>query len=147
MDLTLIIGFGSLLRGDDAVGPLAAERLRELCPDPNVEIRAVHQLTPELVEAVSRTTRVIFIDASVQGEPGEIRERPITAEIAAGTAFTHHVSPEGLLAAARTLYGKAPEACLISCVGGDFSYSIEPSVELQRRVEAVAKAVLRKLSR
>lgn len=77
MDGTLIIGYGNPLRGDDAVGFLAAERLSRTIADPGVTVLAVHQITPELAEPVSRARRVIFMDASVGAERGQIRERPI----------------------------------------------------------------------
>jgi hydrogenase maturation protease len=149
MDCTLIIGYGNPLRRDDAVGFLAAERLSRTIADPSVTILPVHQLTPELAEPVSRALRVIFIDACVGPEPGEIRERPIRPtpqpDASAASAFSHHASPEALLAAALALYGHAPEAGLFSVAGSDFSYSNEPSPALDRRVDSVAAAVLRRI--
>lgn len=140
----LIIGYGNRLRGDDAVGVLAAERLRETVSDPRVEIVAVHQLTPELAEPISRADRVIFVDACLQGPRGEISERPIRSEASPDTAFTHHATPQGLLAAALALYGRAPDACLISVAGADFSCALEPSFETRLSVDSVV-GVLRRI--
>jgi len=50
MATTRIIGCGNSLRGDDAFGRLAARRLQDLIHDSEIEILAVHQLTPELME-------------------------------------------------------------------------------------------------
>src|SRR5579862_7741310 len=99
----LILGYGNRLRGDDAIGPLAAERLQGLLADPGIEIRALHQLTPELMELISRATRVIFIDAALGPTPGEITERAVEPD-PAPRPFTHHATPELLLAGARSLY-------------------------------------------
>src|SRR4029079_16715395 len=75
----LIIGYGNRLRGDDAAGYLAAESLRTLLIAPDIEILAVHQLTPELAEPIAVAGRVIFLDAAASGTPGEIVERSVTA--------------------------------------------------------------------
>jgi hydrogenase maturation protease len=60
----LIIGYGNPLRGDDDVGWEAASRLAAALPSEAVHILAVHQLTPELAEAVSEADLLIFVDAS-----------------------------------------------------------------------------------
>ena len=150
MDRTLIIGYGNLLRGDDAAGFLAAERLRAAITDPGVTVLPVHQLTPELAEPVSRAALAIFIDAWVAPEPGEIRERRILPapepDVAGGASFTHHATPEDVVAMALALYGHAPEAWLVSVVGCDFSYSTGPSPAFDRRVESVVAAVLRRIA-
>ncbi len=65
MTETLIIGYGNLLRGDDAVGCHAAHELEQhYRDDPEVEVIATQQLTPEMAEDVSRCGLVLFLDAS-----------------------------------------------------------------------------------
>jgi hydrogenase maturation protease len=117
----LIIGFGNPLRGDDAFGLRAAERIGGAI--------AVHQLTPELMDPIARADRVLFLDATAEGAPGEIRHRPL--EPRAEGAFTHHVTPEALLAGALALYGHAPEAEIITVSGANFALSdrLSPAVE------------------
>jgi hydrogenase maturation protease len=139
MPRTLIIGYGNRLRGDDAIGPMAAERLREIVCDPTVEILALHQLTPELMEPISRAGRVIFIDAAAAGEPGALEERPVTADSQGGN-FTHHSTPGGLLAGARAFFGHAPEATLYTVRGEDFSFG-------QHLTPRTAKALLKVLEK
>ena len=70
MTRALIIGFGSPLRGDDAFGWQAAERLANLANSDSIRVLAEHQLTPEMAELVCEAELVIFVDASHQGEPG-----------------------------------------------------------------------------
>jgi hydrogenase maturation protease len=139
MPRTLIIGYGNRLRGDDAIGPIAAEHLREIVSDPEVEILALHQLTPELMEPISRTARVIFIDATAAGEPGVVEERPVTADPQGGN-FTHHSTPGSLLAGARALFGHAPEATLYTVRGEDFSFG-------EHLTPCTGKALLKVLER
>ncbi|MGP8247929.1 MAG: hydrogenase maturation protease [Bryobacteraceae bacterium] len=127
---TLIIGYGNRLRSDDGAGVHAAELLRERSVDSGVQILAVPQLTPELVEPIARTQRVIFVDAAAEGRPGEIRQRALAAS-PAGTAFTHRMTPEALLAGAAALYGASPAGVLYSICGESFAYGerLTPAVE------------------
>jgi hydrogenase maturation protease len=143
MSRILIIGYGNPLRGDDAFGWRVAERLLELNHDPAVEILCLHQLTPELMDPLSRADFAIFIDACAGGKPGAIAERRIEAGAAGTASFTHHAAPEALLAGARTLYGQAAEAVMISVAGADFSFGSELSPAVSGRLDEVVAAALR----
>jgi hydrogenase maturation protease len=138
----LIICYGNPLRGDDGLGWHAAERLRAIVRHPEVEILALHQLTPELMEAISRTDRVIFIDACEGALPGEVDERPVVPA-AAGAAFTHHMTPSALVAGASALYGHAPQATLLTVTGADFSVSDQLSPAVSTALDALVSMVLR----
>lgn len=127
MNGLLIIGYGSPLRGDDAVGFEAAERLGGM---------ALHQLTPELMEPISQAERVIFIDAKAGGDAGAIERREISA-VPAKVAFTHQATPEGLLAGARALYGRCPAATLITIAGSDFEIGRPLSPPVRQALEAL----------
>ena len=132
----LIIGYGNPLRGDDAVGYLAAELLGHLIADPNIEILPVHQLTPELADPISRAARVILIDAAATGEPGVILQRAILpAPDPAG--FTHHSTPAGLLAASAAFFGSAPPATLYSVPGESFEFGSELTPPVQQALETL----------
>ena len=127
----MIIGYGNPLRGDDGLGYRAAERIPGAI--------AVHQLTPELMDPISRADHVIFIDASAEGIPGEIRRRELVP--AAAGAFTHHATPEGLLAVALELYGRCPEATLITVTGAEFGLSESLSTAVESAVEEVLRVI------
>jgi hydrogenase maturation protease len=133
---TVIIGYGNPLRSDDALGWRVTERLRELVTDSDVEILSLHQLTPELMDTVSRVERAIFIDACAEGAPGDVVERSVKPEPATAS-FTHHATPEAILAGARELYGHAPNAVMLSVAGADFSLGSELSEVVSARVEEV----------
>lgn len=72
----LLIGIGNPLRGDDGVGPLAAQCLHQIGQSAGLDTRLVivHQATLELADALSADDldAVIFIDARVDAlpEPG-----------------------------------------------------------------------------
>ena len=122
MSRLLIIGFGNPLRGDDAAGWMAAERLSARVRGAGVEIIAAQQLTPELADPISRADGVLFIDARCGGPPGELRIERLEGAEAAGGRFTHHASPAALLALARRLYGRAPAAELWSIGAESFEF-------------------------
>lgn len=136
MSRTLIIGYGNSLRGDDAIGRLAAERLRQRNPGPEVEILGVHQLTPELVDPISRAARVIFIDAAAGPNPGQIAERRVHAHMSS-RPFTHVATPEALLAGASALYGAEPPATLITVTAEGFELGAALSAPVRRALDSV----------
>ena len=80
---TLVIGYGSPIRGDDAIGPLAADALAAGALPPGLRVLSRHVLTAELAEDLCAADRVIFLDASVQGEPGEVQVRQLHPDAAA----------------------------------------------------------------
>lgn len=146
MSRTLIIGYGNPLRGDDALGWKAAELLQQRVQSPDVEILALHQLTPELMESISRVDLVIFIDAAVGPNPGEIHHRSIEPLATSHVSFTHHATPEALLAGALKLYGHAPTACMLTVTGADFELSDRLSPAVSLSLEVVSTAALRLLA-
>ena len=120
---TLIIGYGSPIRGDDALGPLAAEALAAGPLPPGVSVISRHILTADLVADIAANDRVIFIDASVAGEPGEIRVQPLTADVSALSTMAHFLDPQELLAWCQALYQREPLAHLVTATGESFEYA------------------------
>jgi hydrogenase maturation protease len=113
----MLIGYGNTLRGDDALGVMAIERLRPLLPD--AEFVSVHQLTPELAQQLTNCDLAVFIDATYEDEPGKVQVERLPA-IGDAASLTHHVNPAALLELARSLYGRAPEAMLVTGTGAGF---------------------------
>jgi hydrogenase maturation protease len=124
----LVIGYGNPLRGDDAMGRVAAERLGGM---------AVHQLTPELAEPVAAADAVIFLDADATLAPGEISVKAVEP---AEATMGHHATPAGLLRLARTVYGAEPKAWLVGLGGEDFGLRQGLSAAAERAVERAVKA-------
>jgi hydrogenase maturation protease len=142
---TLIIGYGNPLRGDDGFGWHAAMRLQDLIHDDGIEILAVHQLTPELMDPISRARRVIFIDAAVGEDPGKMTVTTLETTGGAAPAFTHFATPAALLVGARSLYGVKPEGLLITVVGLDFELGEELSEPVRRALESLVGRRIREL--
>jgi hydrogenase maturation protease len=130
---TLVIGYGSPIRGDDAIGPLAAEALAAGALPEGVRVLARHILTAELVEDLAAVDRVVFLDATAAGEPGAVRVRELAADAGLASSMAHYHDPRELLAWCATLYGRAPRAWLVTAAGESFdyaSYRLSPSASV-----------------
>lgn len=130
---TLVIGYGSDLRGDDAAGRRVAESLADRAL-PGVEVRSATQLTPELADELGGR-RVVFVDATVSQQSVVVTE--LEAAPAAGPV-SHHVDPGGLLELA-TLLGASPrEAWVVHVPATDLALGTELSPSTRA---AVSEAV------
>ena len=121
----LLIGYGNELRSDDGVGPKVAAAVEKLNL-PGVRVIACHQLMPELAEIVSHARRAVFVDAAID-EPREVRFRPLQAA-ESSQLMAHAADPKTLLAMARDLYGRYPEAwwLTIPAVNLEFGEQLSP---------------------
>ena len=142
---TLVIGYGNTLRGDDGAGFVAADILREKIQSPHVEVLSQHQLLPELMEPISRASRVIFIDASVSGRAGKVHRIPLRPAPACAR-FTHHATPESLLAGAQKLYGHTPEATLYTIPGRFFEPCQELTPSVRRAIDELVATLEKQLA-
>ena len=115
---TLVLAVGNLSRGDDAAGPLLAERL--LASNlPGVEVLVEFQLQVEHALDLAGRDRVIFIDACVDASEPWV-ERSLQA--APGLAHTSHaLAPAQVLDTYRRITGKEPPpAVLLGLRARDF---------------------------
>ena len=130
MNKVLIIGFGNPLRSDDGFGWHAGRLAARQLDGQGAEVITCHQLTPELAERLSQCDRAVFMDADMEGEPGDVHYCDLQPHSPATSAFTHSCSPAGLLATAAVLYGHCPQAVMItvSAQSFDFGESLSPAV-------------------
>ena len=132
----LIFGWGNLSRGDDALGPLCIERLRDAFgASPELEFLDDYQLQVEHALDLVGRERILFIDASVEAAaPFEVTR--VTASPQRGIS-THVLSPQGLLQVYRDLHGEDAPACtLLAIRGRDFELGAAPSVEALAHLDA-----------
>jgi hydrogenase maturation protease len=120
---TLVIGYGSPIRGDDAIGPLAAEALAAQTLPPGLTVLARHVLTAELAADLAAAHRVIFLDAESGAAPGSVRVRELAADAGNVSTMAHFHDPRELLAWCEVLYGHAPRAWLVTAAGASFDYA------------------------
>lgn len=134
----LVVGVGSPLRSDDGAGRRVAESLANRRPAEELEVRTVHQLTPELADEMTDRTLVIVVDASVEVEEVVVAE--VVAVPGAG-AMTHHLDVAALVAFAQDL-GRPPTRVVTIAVpafdlGLGTSLSARTSAAVGEAVEAV----------
>lgn len=139
MDKILVIAYGNPLRGDDGIAWQAAEALKKKLPA-SAQVICVHQLTPELAENLSSADHVIFVDACIEGQPGNVRCRPISA-VSGEARFSHHLSPGEVLALCNRLYSANPIAFLISISGKSFDHGEQVTAAVVKAIPRAARLV------
>ncbi|WP_296491125.1 hydrogenase maturation protease [Rhodoferax sp.] len=126
----LILAWGNLSRGDDALGPLCLATLREQLPDglqDQVEFLEEYQLQVEHALDLMGRKKVLFIDASLNcPAPFQVTQlKP--AQDASHT--THALSPRALLQVYQDLQGTPPPPCTLLAIRGEqFELGEPPSV-------------------
>ncbi len=141
MPRALIIGIGNPLRGDDGFGWHVIEQLRDRALGDSADLLACHQLTPEVAVQVAHSERVIFIDAA-RGEPaGEVRVERVDGVNRLEAALSHRLDPPALIRYAKALFGRAPEAVLVSVKGAAYEFSENLSEAAMSAVPEVLRVV------
>ena len=152
---TLVIGYGNPYRGDDGVAfhllrDLAehlGRRPLELDEDGlddlgyGVDLVCLRQLVPELAETLVDYDRVLFVDAHTGAFPESVRFVELEPRYAVA-AFTHHMSPEMLLAIAQAFSCDLPEARLISVRGYDFDLGTALSPEARANADRAVEYIM-----
>jgi hydrogenase maturation protease len=144
-DAVLVIAWGNPLREDDGVAWHVVEGLRRLQPRPSLpllRLRHAHQLTPELAEPVSHAAGVVFVDARRDGTPGQVLSEAVFAS-AGQNPLAHSLSPQALLLYAESLYGRAPQAVVVSVAGDRFGMGEGLSPAVQRAIPRAIRTVIR----
>jgi hydrogenase maturation protease len=151
---TLIIGFGNPDRQDDGVAwhilvSLADELGRPipsmdegfLPSGENPNLLFVLQLVPELTETISAYQRVCFVDAHTGNVPKNVNLVKVKADYQR-SPFTHHMTAETCLSLVQTIYGKDPQAILVSVRGYEFGFSHDLSPATRRLVGQAVQRIM-----
>jgi hydrogenase maturation protease len=140
----LVVGVGSELRGDDAAGRSVADAVgrRGLA---GVEVRSVHQLTPELATEWSGRRLVVVVDASV--EVAAVTVRAVDRGVDGPGAMTHHLDPAALVGLA-ALFGAPPEEVVAVAVPAhDLRLGTELTSATLAAVDAAVAEVVERCAR
>jgi len=133
---TVVLCIGNTLRGDDGVASHVADLLGARS---GVDVRRVHQLTPELAEEIAHATAVVFVDA----DPGvtEARlERLVPAP--QRSPLTHSVTAGELVLLAEQLYGFQGVTYLCHVPAENFTEGDSLSEVAEAGARAAAQCVL-----
>ncbi|MBB1072904.1 hydrogenase maturation protease [Rhodoferax sp. 4810] len=140
----LILGWGNLSRGDDALGPLLLDALHTSLPDhlrDHVEFLDEFQLQIEHALDLLGRRHVLLVDASLTASaPFEVSQ-PHPVPDASYT--THALSPEGLLHLYQELHATAPPPCTLLAIRGErFELGEAPSAQALQNLDAALRWVL-----
>jgi hydrogenase maturation protease len=117
---TLILGWGNLSRGDDALGPLFIAGLRAQLPAElmdEVEFLEDYQLQVEHALDLVGRKRVLFVDASLTCV-APFKARRVQAR--RDTSYTSHaLSPEALLQVFEDMQGTPPPPATLLAIRGE----------------------------
>ena len=138
MSEALVVGYGNLLRGDDGVGRHVIDALEPLLPEGSAV--SIHQLTPEWAEIISHACLVVFVDAAVGDNPGEVRHLQLGPTVA--QPGSHELTPEGILSMAAELYGRCPMAHIVTITGDSFEFSDSLTKPVAASVSIATRIVL-----
>lgn len=135
----LVFGWGNRSRGDDALGPLAVERLRALPHDPaHVEFIDDYQLMVEHVLDLQQRDRVLFVDASRRGPtPFEASAVEAAPDV---SSSTHALSPQALLHVYANVLDRVPPPCTLLAIRGEtFELGATPSLAALAHLDAAVR--------
>lgn len=140
----LVLGVGHPFRGDDAVGPVVAERLAAL-ERPGLRALAHHGEGTSLMECWSGFDAVVVVDATRSGvAPGTIRVWDAVADALPAALFPKSSHLFGLAEAvemARLLGRLPPRLTIIGVEGQDFAAGTALSPAVAAAVERVVEMV------
>ncbi len=136
-----MIGYGNPDRQDDGVAwhVLHALAVRwhlpapdfyeeDFPPNEDLDLAFTLQLTPEMAEQIAGYRRVCFVDAHTGSVASDVQLVRLAGRFQ-HSPFTHHLTAETLLSMCQELYGKAPEAALVSVRGYHFEFERTLSAE------------------
>ena len=116
----LILGYGNPGRGDDGLGPAAAEKI-ESRQFRGVVASANYQLMLEDSSDASKADVVVFIDAAKTGtEPYFVQ--PVYPARDVACFASHFVSPESIVGLSGRIFGHVPQAFAIGIRGYEFDF-------------------------
>jgi hydrogenase maturation protease len=155
----LIIGYGNPDREDDGVAWHILDRLAERLgrPEPAQAAESLEhsggapdllcllQLDPDLAETAADYDRVCFVDAHTGAYAEDIRIEEIAGQFQT-SPFTHHMTPETVLALAATLRGRAPQAIVVSVRGYQFGFAHALSPATAQLADAATERIMAWLS-
>jgi hydrogenase maturation protease len=140
----LIIGIGNPSRGDDAIGPLAVERLEAL-DLPGAELLTDFQLQVEHALDLLGRREVVFIDAAASGAAPFSFESAVPAADASATS--HALSPAAVLAAyLRVTDEPLPPAFVLAVRGYAFELGAPMSAAATHNLDAALEMLVSRLT-
>ena len=112
----LIFGYGNLSRGDDALGPLLLEGIRDKVDTDCIEILTDFQLQIEHTLDLENRKLVLFIDASVSYKTAfNFFQLKASKD---NSYTTHAMSPSAILQVYQSIKKQSPPPCFLLSIQG-----------------------------
>ena len=141
-----IIGLGNAFKGDDAVGLLAARRLRARVDD-RVEVIEAEMAGVEIMELMKGARIAILIDAARSGQaPGTIHRFNASDSPVSSLVFprsSHAIGALDALELARTLGTLPPIVIVFGIEAGDTGAGQPLSPQVAQALDEVVERILR----
>jgi len=144
MNKTLIIGVGSILRGDDGIGPRVIDEMAKGPLPPDVKIEAGDLSGMDLLKFFPDNRKVIIVDAADMAlAPGTIRV--FSPKDIKGSDFNDKFSTHGIgLLETLTLAGKLDMECEITIIGiqpENTDFNLEISDLIRSKIPGVVEQI------
>lgn len=142
----VIVGLGSPILSDDAVGLRVVQRARELLADADVEVREAAVGGLGLLEEIAGYEVAILVDASLTGQPPGTTRRMQVAESHRLQRLSHQhgISFEEAIEVGRQCDMKVPDPIIVYAIEVADAHTF--SEELTPEVEAVVEGVAIRLA-
>ncbi len=143
----VVIGVGNLLMKDEGIGIHALEALQAIALPPDVRL-IDGGTSPDLISYTQAGDKLIIIDAAkAGGEPGAIyRFRPEDLAVEKGVLTSaHELGVVQNLSLMSLLGNKPAETIIIGIEPKEIDPGLELSPELQQRLPAIVKVVLKEI--
>jgi hydrogenase maturation protease len=154
LNQTLVLGYGNPDRQDDGVAwhvlhalaikldlPAPDSYEEEFPPNDRLDFCFTLQLTPEMAEDIAAYKRVCFVDAHTGSIAAQVQMVLVLSQFQ-NSPFTHHLTAQTLLSMCQSLYGKAPQAALLSVRGYQFEFECGLSAETAALVPEAIEMIL-----
>ncbi len=146
MEKTLVIGIGSVLRGDDSVGIRVIEELQKEKLPSRVKLLSGDISGLELIKHFSGFKRIIIIDAvNMKTQPGTVKS--FTSSQIKKSDFSSIVSTHGMtLLETLTIAEKldiSPEIILVGIQPKDISFKLGLTLEIEKKIPYIVNEVKR----
>lgn len=142
----MVIGVGTLERGDDAAGRLVARRVEAQLPDMPCIVREMRGEAAELMDAWAPADTLILIDAAITGaKPGNLRRydashQPLPAELA--RTSSHDMGVSDAIELARAM-GMLPRKVIVYTIEiGGIALGSRLSLVVQDAIRVAAQSVI-----
>ena len=145
----LILGIGNVLMGDEGVGVHVVRRLERMPLPANVRLLDGGTGSFQLLEAIQEASRVLLVDATVDGEaPGTVRRlTPRFASDYPATLTAHDIGLKDLLDVAYLTRGQLEVTLFAVSIDALQGVATELSVALAKRLDAIAETVYQEACR